>query len=60
MSITEDIINQEVVALVEEVIGCCFEITGDNATGEHWRIMTLGEISGIVDMAKAMKEVLRK
>lgn len=60
MSITEDIINQELVVLVEEIIGCCFEATGGKATDEHWRSMTLGEISGIVDMARAMKEVLRK
>lgn len=54
MKIDEATINHNVVRLIKE-----FELweIRDTEEGNHARIMALGYISGIIDMAEALKEV---
>lgn len=54
MKITEECINHNALRLIEEIADHIYE-TSDG----DWQKMSLGEIAGIIDLARVLKEVLR-
>lgn len=58
MRITYDNINYNALQLIDEVVGLPFEYSDESNDADHQRILTIGIIRGILDMAKAMREVL--
>lgn len=61
MKIDESSINHNAVKLIADLVECRYEtIDGDNPKVERgFVLMTLGEIAGVIEMAKAMKEALK-
>lgn len=67
MKITEGSIDYNAVRLISELISSGYEMItvtggeGDYSVSEErgYMLMTLGEIQGICEMAKTMKEVLK-
>ena len=62
MKIDEGCIEHNAVKLIHDLIETRYDlITGDNPADERgYMLMTLGEIGGIVEMAEALKEVLKE
>jgi len=58
MRITYDNINYNALQLIDEVVALPFEYSDESNDADHQRILTIGIVRGILDMAKAMKEVL--
>ncbi|MBQ1570854.1 MAG: hypothetical protein IIZ78_07015 [Clostridiales bacterium] len=54
--ITEETINNAALSVIEELTSCLYELTDDN--DDHMRIMTLGEIAGVMDMVRELKRKL--
>ena len=54
--ITEETINNAALSVIEELTSCLYEFTDDK--DEHMRIMTLGEIAGVMDMVRDLKRKL--
>ena len=52
MRITDESINHNAVRLIEELTECMYE------ADEKERQTMLGEIRGVIELAKALKEVL--
>ena len=63
MRISEGEINYNAVRLIKYLVESRYDMIGNseqNQTQERgYLIMTLGEIAGIIEMADAMKEVLK-
>lgn len=59
MKIDEGCINHNAVQMVLELVGTIYDCSDSNDDMDHIRIATLGEIKGICEMAKVMKEVLK-
>lgn len=59
MKIDEGCVNNNATRLIEELVGTVYDCTDSDDSMDHIRIATLGEIKGICEMAKVMKEVLR-
>ena len=61
MKIDEGCIEHNAVRLIDELIKTRYDlIMSDNPADERgYMLMTLGEIGGIVEMAEALKEVLK-
>ncbi len=60
MKIDEACINDNALKLIEGELATPFEYTDEDENLDHTRILTLGEITGIILMANQMKEVLKK
>ena len=60
MRINEENINYNAVRMIKELVECRYELIKDATAEERgYLLMTLGEIGGIIEMANAMKEVLK-
>ena len=60
MKINEDCINHNTVRIIKELVECRYGmITEATAEERGYLLMTIGEIAGIIEMADAMKEVLK-
>ena len=65
MKIDEASINDKAIKLIKELVGSSYDMIMPNSenyqnTEERgYMLMTLGEIQGVLDMAQAMKEVLK-
>ena len=59
MRITEECINHNVDRLVSELAGTIYDCSDADESMDHIRVATLGEIKGICEFAKVMKEVLQ-
>lgn len=61
MKIDEGCIEHNAVRLIHDLLKPRYDlIMGDNPADERgYMLMTLGEIGGIVEMAEALKEVLK-
>ncbi len=59
MKIDEASINHNALRLIDEIISCPFDYCEDKPEEDHMRLLTLGEISGIIEMANEMKKVLK-
>ena len=58
MKIDESCINHNALRLIEEIVTNAYDVSGGEVSDDHWQLMVLGEISGIIDLARALKEVL--
>lgn len=53
-------INHNAVMMIKDLIESRYEMIGDATAEERgYMLMTLGEIAGVIEMANAMKEVLK-
>ncbi len=65
MKITEESINHNAIRLIKELVGSSYDMimpyseNYQNTEERGFMLMTLGEINGIINMADAMKEVLK-
>lgn len=59
MKIDEASINHNALKLIDETLGSSFDYCGEKPEEDHMRLLVLGEISGIIEMANAMKKVLK-
>ena len=61
MKINEESINHNAVRIIKELVECRYEmIEEEKQSRERGNLlMTIGEIAGIIEMAEAMKEVLK-
>lgn len=61
MKITEDSIDYNAVRLIRDLIDTRYELIDNDKPAQErgYTLMTLGEIAGVIEMAEAIKEVLR-
>lgn len=64
IKIDESCINHNAVRLIEELTSnayafCDASKDGEESENRNYMIMTLGNITGVLDMARAMKEALK-
>lgn len=65
MKITEDAINHNALRLIDDILAdpysWCYADESDAKKEEtrNCMLMAIGNIEGVIDMAKAMKEVLK-
>lgn len=59
MKITEDCINHNAMKLINES-NLPWEMYEANDNADHQRLISMGYNSGVLDMAKVMKEVLKQ
>lgn len=61
MKIDESCINHNTVRLIRDLIDSRYELIDNDKPAQErgYTLMTLGEIAGVIEMAEAMKEVLR-
>ena len=57
MKVTEESVNHNALLLIDDVVGTVFEYT--DGEGKSTLLTSLGYIKGVVDMAKAMKEIIK-
>ena len=59
MKTTEACINHNAVRLINKIVGSPYEYGDQDESADHFRLMTLGEVRGVLDMTEAMKKVLK-
>lgn len=59
MKIDEACVNHNALRLINEIVGCPYEYGDQDESADHLRLLTLGEVRGVLDMAEAMKKVLK-
>ena len=61
MKITEDSIDYNTVRLIRDLIEARYEMIDNDKPAQErgFMMMTLGEIAGVIEMAEAVREVLR-
>lgn len=59
MKITEDCINHNAMKLIDDS-NLPWEMYEANDDADHQRLISMGYNSGVLDMAKVMKEVLKQ
>ena len=66
MKIDEASINHNAVKLIKDLVGTSYDMIMANSETDYrfaeeraYMMMTLGEVQGIINMAEAMKEVLK-
>lgn len=61
MKIDEKSINHNAVRMIKDLLESRYELIEEDKPSQErgYLIMTLGEIAGIIEMADAMKEVLK-
>ena len=66
MKITEESINHNAICLIKDLAGTSYDMIMTDKDNDYeyaeergFMLMTLGEINGIIDLADALKEVLK-
>jgi hypothetical protein len=60
MKIDEESINHNAVRMIKDLVESRYDMIMEATAEERgYLLMTLGEIAGIIEMANAMKEVLK-
>ena len=59
MKIDEGCIDHNALRIINDIVGSPYEYGGQDETADHCRLMTIGAVRGVLDMAEAMKEVLK-
>ena len=61
MKIDESCIDHNTVRLIRDLIDTRYELIDNDKPAQErgYTLMTLGEIAGVIEMAEAIKEVLR-
>ena len=60
MKTAENYINYTALRLINGIAGIPCEYGDQDESADHLRLMTIGEVRGVLDMAEAMKEVLKE
>lgn len=60
MKITEDCINHNALRVINMGIASPFEYADSSEDADHIRLVTLGYIRGVLDLANELKAVLKK
>ena len=55
---TENYINHTALRLINEIVGSPYEYGDQDESTDHLRLLTLGEVRGVLEMTEAMKKVL--
>lgn len=58
MKIDEACINHNALRLINEIVESPYEYGDQDESTDHLRLLTLGAVRGVLDMAEAMKGVL--
>lgn len=58
MKIDEACINHNALRLINEIVESPYEYGDQDESADHLRLLTLGEVRGVIEMAEAMKKVL--
>lgn len=58
MKIDESCINHNVARLVRDMVTDAWDVSNENDTEDHARIMMLGYISGVTELGEALKKIL--
>lgn len=59
VKITTDNIDYNATRLIDDEMGCPYEYSEQSDDADHQRLLVIGYIHGVLDMAKVMKEVLK-
>jgi hypothetical protein len=59
MKIDEACINHNALRLINETVGIPYEYGDQDESADHLRLLTIGAVRGVLDMAEAMKKVLK-
>jgi hypothetical protein len=59
MKITTDNIDYNATRLIDQEVDCPYEYSKQSDDNDHVRLLMIGYIRGVLDMAKTMKEVLK-
>lgn len=59
MKIDEGCINHNALRLIDDVTANPYEWSEQSDCADHQRILTIGYVRGVIDMAKELKEVLK-
>ena len=59
MKIDEACINHNAVKLINEIVGIPYEYGDQDESTDHLRLLTLGEVRGVLEMTEAMKKALK-
>ena len=61
MKIDEECINHNAVRMIKDLLESRYELIEEDKQNQErgYLLMTIGEIAGIIEMADAMKEVLK-
>lgn len=62
MKIDESAINHNAIRLIEELVSSRYDLIDSEKPNEEidYILMTIGEIGGVLEMARAMKGVLKE
>ena len=62
MRINTENINYNAVRLIKDLIESRYELVEEDKPNQErgYMLMTIGEIAGVIEMAEAMKEVLKE
>lgn len=58
MKIDEAYIDHNALRIINDIVGIPYEYGDQDESTDHLRLLTLGAVRGVLDMAEAMKEVL--
>lgn len=59
MKIDEACVNHNALRIINDIVGIPYEYGDQDENADHYRLMTIGAVRGVLDMAEAMKEVLK-
>lgn len=59
MKIDETNINHTALRLINEIVESPYEYGNQDESADHFRLMTIGAVRGVLDMVEAMKKVLK-
>lgn len=59
MKIDEECINHNALRLIKEIVGLPFEYNDQNDDSDHMRLVTIGFVRGVIELADALKEAVK-
>ncbi len=60
MKIDENCINEKAIQAIDELIGLPYEYCDENDGSDHLRLITIGAIRGVLDLANLLKGALKE
>lgn len=59
MKIDETCIEHNALQIINYIVACPNEYNEQDETADHCRLLTIGAVRGVLDMAEVMKRVLK-
>lgn len=59
MKIDENCINEKAIQAIDEVVALPFEFCDGDEGSDHMRLVTIGAIRGVLDLANLLKGALK-